>query len=89
LRGFLKFQSGKIGWGDFLRSAILIAERGRCQWGANDFNRFLKAYLENSESDILAKNQSEHLLGVLQEEIEEINLYRKLVEQRNFTSLSS
>lgn len=86
---FIKFQSGNISWSYFLRSAILIAEHGRCQWSVNDFNRFLEAHLENGESEILAKNQSEHIAGVLKEEIEEINFYRKMVEQRNLTSLSS
>ncbi|MBH0059480.1 hypothetical protein I6F65_21345 [Pseudoalteromonas sp. SWXJZ94C] len=86
---FIKFQSGNVGWSDFLRSAILIAEQGRCQWSADDFNRFLESYLANDESEILTKNQSEHLAGVLKEEIEKIDLYRKMVEQRNLTSLSS
>ena len=86
---FLKFQSGASGWGDFLRSAILIAEHGRCQWSEHDFARFLDAYVASGESDILATNQSEHLSGVLKEDIEEIKFFQEVVEQRNLTSLSS
>lgn len=86
---FIKFQSGNIGWGDFLRSAVHIAEHCRCQWSLSDFNKFLESYLENDESEILAKSQSEHLAGVLKEEIEEVEFYRKMVEQRNLTSLCS
>ncbi|WP_445357931.1 hypothetical protein [Microbulbifer sp. ANSA005] len=38
---FLMYQSGEIDWSNFLESAIYIAEHGRCQWDAPDFQRFL------------------------------------------------
>ncbi len=86
---YLKYQSNHISWAKFLRSAILIAEYGPCQWTANDFNRFFEAFLASGESEILAKRQSEHLLGVLKEELEEVEFYRQMVAQRNLASLSS
>jgi hypothetical protein len=85
---FLMYKSGEIGWEYFLRSAINIAEHGICQWGANDFNRFLKAYLESGCREKLAKNQSEQLAGVFKEEIEEIRIYQTMIEKRNLTSFS-
>jgi hypothetical protein len=84
---FFKFQSRQIGWGDFLHTAVCIAEHGRCQWSASEFNKFLEAYLDNGESEVLENRQSQHMLGVLQEEIEEIKRYRKMVEQRDLTLL--
>lgn len=86
---YLKYQSDHITWAEFLRSAILIAEHGPCQWGANDFNRFLEAFVVSGESEILEKRQSEHLSGVLNEELEKVKLYRQMVAQRNLTSLCS
>lgn len=85
---FMRFQSGKIDWGDFLRSAIDIAEHGPCQWTAYDFRKFLDAYIENDSSEIIAENQSQHMEGVLKEDIEEIGFYIEIVEKRNLTSLS-
>lgn len=86
---FIKYQSDHISWAEFIRSAILIAEHEPCQWGANDFNKFLEAFVASGESETLAKRQSEHLSGVLNEELEEVELYRQMIAQRNLTSLSS
>ncbi|SFM37354.1 hypothetical protein [Marinobacter zhejiangensis] len=86
---YLKYQSNHISWEEFLRSAILIAEHGPCQCSANDFNRFLEAFVASGKSEILAKRQSEHLLGVFKEELEEVEFYRQMVAQRGLTSLSS
>jgi hypothetical protein len=85
---YLKYQSDHITWAEFLRSAILIAEHGQCQWGANDFHRCLEAFVASGESEVLAKRQSEHLSGVLNEELAEVELYRQMVAQRNLTILS-
>ena len=84
---YLKYQSAHITWAEFLRSAILIAEHGQCQWGANDFHRCLEAFVASGESEILAKRQSEHISGVLNEELAEVELYRQMVAQRNLTML--
>jgi hypothetical protein len=85
---FLMYQSGNITWEEYLRSAIDIAEHGSCQWGANEFNRFLEAYLDSGSSEVLAQNQSEYLAEVLKEEIDEIGFYQNMIEKRNLTSLS-
>ena len=84
---FMKFQSGRISWETFLRSAIDVAEHGRCQWSANDFCRFLDSYMASDSNDVLTTNQSQNMAGVLKEDIEEINFYQEMVKQRNLTSL--
>lgn len=86
---YLRYQSGGITWEEFLRSAVLIAEHDSCQWSVSDFSRLLVAYMENGCDAALAKRQSEHMAGVLKEDLEEIRYYQELVRSRNLTRLST
>ena len=84
---FIKYKSRECSWENFLRSAIYIAGHDSCQWGVSDFERFLEAYLASGSSSFLAYNQSEHVAGVLKEEMEEIDFFRSMVEQSNLKLL--
>ncbi len=77
---FLSYKSSLITWEQFLYSAIEISELKSSGWQVNDYQRFLKAYLENGKPQSIELAQSTYVEEAFFEELSELKACLKMFE---------